>query len=141
MSGIGLLGVAVGRGPLALAQLVKAVVAPTVDRSGGIQSQDVAVAHSDVHNVLEIVGAIELVAGTDLYRVDPAQVGPIVLIVVAHGSSHAVLVRLLARGVGVGGAGVALVAPGVDSTITHQGHGEFIASADLGDPRGVVGGG
>ena len=139
--GIIALGVAVSRDPLAHAKLAEAVIAPGVDRAGGIQGKDVAVAHGDVHDILEVVGAVELVAGADLHRVDPAQVGPVGLVVITHGAGHTVPVRSLPRRVGVGGAGVTLIAPGVDGAVAHQGHRELIAGGDLGDPGGIVGGG
>ena len=112
-----------------LAQLALAVVAPGVHHARGIHGQEVAGPRGQVHDVLEVMAAAELLAGLHLDGVDAGDASAVAHDAVAGGGP---LVVGLARVVHT---------PDVHRAVAHQGGGGVVAACQLGDLGGHVGGG
>ncbi|BDF68828.1 hypothetical protein CE91St43_28000 [Oscillospiraceae bacterium] len=112
-----------------LAQLALAVVAPGVHHARGIHGQEVVGPRGQVHDVLEVMAAAELLAGLHLDGVDAGDARAVAHDAVAGGGP---LVVGLARVVHT---------PDVHRAVAHQGGGGVVAARQLGDLGGHVGGG
>ena len=121
----------------ALIHLALQVAAPGEDGASGVQCHHMALAHSNVYDVLEIVTAVMLVARADLGGIDPLNGGAV--------AQHAAVDNVVLAGHILVGDGILLhdgvLAPGVDRAVSQKGHHKALSAHQLGHPGGAVSGG